>query len=219
MNNEEIENRQSTEEYKVVSTKVSASAYRSLHQLAKKKGLSVYELMQMVADVLIRYMDDRHNLTPEMEQAMALFEHLEGWKNAFNLADPTTEPEVEEATYFLGDSGRHGMRAIHVEKPFFGMWSQTANVQTIMEKTICLLNSELYRKLRVLGVDLGTNNIYETLNHLIEEHTKDQYIAHMREEFEDANRSEWGKVPADSPYKKIPHRQMEIFDVTKSDPD
>ena len=64
--------------YEPVATKISSQAYDRLNKIARKKGLSVYELIQMVCDTLIRYMDDRHNLTPEMERAMSIFEHMIG---------------------------------------------------------------------------------------------------------------------------------------------
>lgn len=49
---------QETENYKVLSTKVSSDTYELLNRLAKGKGMRVYELMQMCADTLVRYMSD-----------------------------------------------------------------------------------------------------------------------------------------------------------------
>jgi predicted DNA-binding ribbon-helix-helix protein len=77
------------EGYQTVATKISNMAYERLNKIARKKGLTIYELIQMVCDTLIRYMDDRHNLSEEMERAMSIFEHLTGWADALNLADPT----------------------------------------------------------------------------------------------------------------------------------
>ena len=91
------------EKYKVKSTKISAFADQQVNKICERKGLNVYTITQMMFDTIIRYMDDKHNLTPEMEQAMSLFEHLEGWQNALNFADPTVKMEVGEAIYFLQD--------------------------------------------------------------------------------------------------------------------
>ena len=65
-----------------------------MKKLSEKKGLSIYELLQMMCDTALRYMDESHNLTPEMEKAMSIFEHMEGWKNALNLADPTVKKKI-----------------------------------------------------------------------------------------------------------------------------
>ena len=48
-------------------------------------------------------MDDMHNLSPELELAMAVFEHAEGWSKAFNLANPYMRGEIAEAVYLTRD--------------------------------------------------------------------------------------------------------------------
>ena len=88
--------KQTDEKYVVVATKMSRTAAEQLARIAKAKGLTMYELIQMVCDTLIRYMDDRHNLSAEMEQAMSIFEHMTGWADALNLADPTVQKEIRE---------------------------------------------------------------------------------------------------------------------------
>lgn len=52
------------ERYITLATKVSRTAAEQLARIAKKKGMTIYELIQMVCDTLIRYMDDRHNQRP-----------------------------------------------------------------------------------------------------------------------------------------------------------
>ena len=192
----------SEDKIRVMATKVSTEARESFVKICQAKGMTPYELLQIVIDTLIRYMDDRHNLTPEMEQAMSIFEHLQGWKDAFNLADPTTRPEITEATYYLRDSDKKGVRGVHVEMPFMGTWSQTYNIQEILEQTICLLMPERYKRLRLLAVDNNCSSILQLVDMLIDEHSKDADVAVMRQGFEDANRSDYGKKPADSPYKR-----------------
>ena len=72
MNDNNIKQR--TDEYVVLATKVSRITAEHLARIAKKKGMTIYELIQMVCDTLRRYMDDRHNLSEEMERAMSIFE-------------------------------------------------------------------------------------------------------------------------------------------------
>lgn len=179
--------------YVVVATKVSPDANSRLEALAASKELTKYELIQMVCDTLIRYMDDRHNLTAEMEQAMSIFEHMTGWKNAFNLADPTTDPQVEEATYYLVSSGKKGFRAVHVTRPFMGDWQEDANIQRIIERTINLITPERYMRLRRLAVDFECSSLLELMDKLIDMHSDDVDLHEFRKTFEDANRTDNGK--------------------------
>ena len=194
--------------HEVMSTKVSPQTYARVVRRAKMKGMSEYTLVQMVIDTLVRYMDDRHNLTPEMEQAMAIFEHMEGWRDAMNHADPTTRRIIGEAIYFLFDEDgkKKGCRAVHVMKPFFGNWSEDMNIQHILERCICLMMPERYRRLRQLAVDMDCSSLLELFDKLIDRHAKDSDVATFRELFEDAERSEWGKQPHTQPYK-IRHRR------------
>lgn len=189
-------------------TKVHPFIHHRLEKIAKKKGISVYEMLQMVCDTLTRYMDDRHNLTPEMEKAMSIFEHMEGWANALNLADPTVQKIIGEATYFVYDpeGKKKGCRAIHVTKPFFGNWEQNFNIQEILERTICLLMPERYSRLRKLAVDKECSSIVELIDTLIDEHSQDEDVKFFREAFEDAERSDYGKQPWEQPFKRHLHK-------------
>ena len=176
-----------------------------------------------MVDTAIRYMSDRHNLTPESENIMAIFEHMTGWKDALNLADPTGQKVIGEATYYTFDpeGKRHGCRAVHVTKPFFGNWDETNNVQQILERTICLLFPELYKRLRMVAVDMDCSSILELLQRMVNDHAREEDMQQLRAEFEDANRSEWGKVPADAPYRRSKHREIDdqqgTFDFNKEE--
>lgn len=182
---------QDNDKYKVIATKVSPEAYALLGSLAKSKGMKVYELLQLCADTLIRYMSDLHNLTPDMERAMGVFEHMIGWAGALNMADPTTHAHITEATYYMEADGKRGTRAIHVNRPFFGDWQQTENIQTVIERTLELTTPERYRRLRRLAVEMDCHSILELLDVLIDRAAiDDANIAEIRRSFEDNNRAE-----------------------------
>lgn len=195
----------------VINSKVTAEAGRQLNQLCRKKGLSHNELLRNVIETLTRYMSDKHNLTPDMEKAMSIFEHMEGWKDAFNLCDPATEPEVVFAVYFMQDkNGMKGLRVSLVEKPYFGIWTQTENINEIFERTFCTLLPEQYKRLRKLGTDLGTNSVIETIATLITMYGNDADERIYREIFEDANRSEFGLKPHEgAPFRRKKHVSIE----------
>lgn len=194
--------------YVPIITKLSPQTYAALVRIEKKKGLSKYGLLQLVADTLVRYMDDAHNLTPEMEQAMSIFEHMEGWRDALNFADHSVNKMIGEAVYFLfdADGKRKGCRAIHVQRPFFGNWTEDMNVQHILERVLCLMLPEQYRRLRSLAVDMECSSLLELFTKLIDHHGADSDVAMYRQLFEDADRSEYGREPHKAPFK-IHHKR------------
>ena len=196
MNNDEQTTKQIDPRYVTVATKMRREAAEQLARIAKKKGMTIYELIQMVCDTLIRYMDDRHNLTEEMERAMSIFEHMAGWADALNLADPTVQKEIEEAVYILQDptGEKKGLRATMIRKPWMGIWDQDENVMHIFEQLLHVLMPELYMKLLRARIILECESVTEVLNTLVDAdvicHLNDEY----RREFEDAGRMDNGAV-------------------------
>ena len=184
------------ERYITLATKVSRTAAEQLARIAKKKGMTIYELIQMVCDTLIRYMDDRHNLSEEMERAMSIFEHLTGWADALNLADPTVHKEVAQAVYIFQsspDTPRKGFRAKMVSKPFMGTWEETSNVMDIFERIFNICMPELYMKMFRARIILGCERVSEVINMLADADVITHLNGELRQEFEDAARMDNGK--------------------------
>lgn len=179
------------DKFQVLSTKVSPRAFKILKRLADKKGLKIYELLQICVDCLVRYTSDQYNLTPELEKVMGIFEHMIGWAGALNIADPTVQTTISEATYYLTADGKKGTRAVHVNRPFFGQWQQDENIQHILDRTLENLVPERYRRLRLLAVENNCSSILELIDLLIERNGSDtENDRQIREGFEDCNRGE-----------------------------
>ena len=179
-----------------VATKLSRTAAERLARIAKHKGMTIYELIQMVCDTLIRYMDDRHNLSEEMERAMSIFEHMTGWADALNLADPTVQKEVAQAVYIFQDEDakKRGFRAVMVSKPFMGIWEEDQNVMHIFERIFNICMPELYMKLFRARIILECETVSEVINRLCDAEIIEQMNADYRRDFEDANRTDGGKT-------------------------
>ena len=194
MDNEQF-TQQTDEHTVVVATKLLRSAAERLSKIAKKKGMTIYVLIQMVCDTLIRYMDDRHNLSEEMERAMSIFEHMVGWADALNLADPTVQKEVAQAVYIFQDqeSKKKGFRAVMVSKPFMGLWDETANVMDIFERIFNICMPELYMKLFRARIILGCERVSEVISMLADAEVIMQLNGELRKDFEDAARADNGK--------------------------
>lgn len=195
--------------FEPITTKVSAVTYKQLINICKKKGVTIYNMLQMMCDCIVRYMSSAHNMTPKMEEVMSIFEHLEGWKNCFNLAEHDIDPEVGEAIYFIGNAKRKGMRAVHVSKPFMGTWKQTENIQDIIERFFCLVIPERYRRLRQVATMMQCKSILQVIDHLIDQYLDDANLNDIRAEFEDADRSDFGTKPTDQRYKRKLHKDVD----------
>jgi hypothetical protein len=178
-----------------VSSKLSKYSIERLTRIAQKKNMSIYQLIQMVCDTIIRYMDDRHNLSEEIERAMAIFEHMTGWADALNLADPTVNKEVAQAVYIFQDADgeKKGFRATMVNKPFFDKWTQTENVMDIFERIFNICMPELYMKLFRARIILGCERVSEVINMLADAEVIMHLNGELRQEFEDAARMDNGK--------------------------
>ena len=185
-------------EYLVIATKVKPEVKRQIGKLCKQKKLTEYGMLQMVCDCLVRYMDDQHNLSPELEQAMSVFEHMEGWKDALNLADPTVKKEICEAVYIQQDKEgkKKGFRCSMVTKPIMGEWTHTDNVVYIYERMTEVLLPEIYRKMRLLAAEMDCNSIVDLLHSMIDAQAVIQLNEGFRKEFEDADRATNGKPVA-----------------------
>ena len=192
---EEQFTQQHDERYVTLATKVSRHAAEQLARIAKSKGLTIYELMQMVVDTLIRYMDDRYNLSEDMERAMSVFEHMTGWADALNLADPTVNKEVAQAVYIFQDADgkKKGFRAKMVSKPFMGLWEEDSNVMHIFERIFNICMPELYMKLYRAKVVLECDSVSEVIYMLADAEVIEQLNGEFRQEFEDAARMDNGK--------------------------
>jgi hypothetical protein len=183
------------ERFVTLATKVSRHAAEQLARIAKHKDMTIYELIQMVCDTFIRYMDDRHNLSEEMERAMSVFEHMVGWADALNLADPTVHKEVCQAVYIFQDADgqKKGFRAKMVDKPFCGLWTETSNVMEIFDRIFNICMPELYMKLYRARIILGCESVSEVINMLADAEVIMHLNNETRQDFEDAARMDNGK--------------------------
>lgn len=189
-----------------VAGKISTWSYGRIMRILKRKGLNIYQMIQNFCDTIIRYMDDKHNRTPDVEKAMNMFEGMIGWENNFNLCDYKTKPEISEATYYLSDftkdKAKKGVRVVHVERPLMDKWTQTFNVQQILERFMCLTFPSLYRRLRFIAVCRECTSILELLIDIVGELEREEDKKELLRDFEDADRCDFGQKPHEKPYKR-----------------
>jgi len=209
--NTEPEVEPEVERYKVIATKVSTAFYKIFKRICRKKDMKTYEVVQIMVETFVRYTDDRHNLSAEMERLMTTFEHMEGWKDCFNLADVSeTEKEIETAIYIMRARGKNGERVVMVNRPWMQSWFESYNVRDIMERVFEAIMPERYMRMRILTGELGFEHILDLLDYFIDLHSKDSDIATFRQLFEDSARADNAKpVEYGQKRKSTHHRDID----------
>ena len=69
-------------------------------------------------------------------------------------------------------------------------WSATYNVQYILERFIEVMNPSLYKHLRLLAVDLGTESMLDTIQRIADEYMENPDEIELRMQFES---NDWHK--------------------------
>ncbi len=167
-----------------IGTKVSPETYARLQSIMQARGLTLYDFLQGCCSVIVSYMDEGKNLSADLNRMMQLFEGMKNWQTAFHHTGIDTA-KIGEAFYVLTTDRKKGGQIVHVSAPAGDMFRQeTYNKQVILERFIELLLPDLYRRMRLLGVQLGTNSVLETLLTLVDENIQDPDEQTIREEFE-----------------------------------
>ena len=201
----------------VVNTKVTPEAYARLKAICKKYGFTLYDLLQMLCDCLIRFMDDQHNLTEELMRIIRMFEDMPGWKTAFRLTEPIDKAEIMEAFYVLRHpKGKGAPRIVHIERPLLDGddlgWLVTYNVQTELERFIEVINGSLYRHLRMLSVELGNESLLDTIQTIVNLYRENPDEQELRLQFEQNDWHKGAQIHDRQQYKRPYTKSMDTFE-------
>ncbi len=170
-----------------VSTKVSPETAETLNRIAKSRGMKVYELLQLMCWVLVRATSDVHNLSDEINRILVLFHAEPGWKDAFNLCNPTAQSEVVEEILILQQEGKKGFGAVKVTKPWMGEWLQTENADNIVSRVLEVCMPGVSQRIRQLGRDMQCTSLTDLLITLTDARTIMHLEEQDRREMEAAN--------------------------------
>lgn len=197
-------------------TRVSPEVGARLLAIKEKYGTSIFHILRMFADCLIRLSDDRHNLSPELMRIIRQFENIPGWRKSICLADDTQEFGITEAIYILRAKGKEGHRIVLVERPAMDGdaegWTSTYNVQRILERFIEVMNPSLYRHLRLLAVELGTDSMLDTIQRIADEFMENPDEVELRLQFESNDWHQGAQVHNSTRYQRHNSHSMEYID-------
>lgn len=194
--------KQSEADFKPIATKISTQAATMLDAICKKNGITIYELLQSIVDCAIRYMSDQHRMSDDLQRVMEIFfDDLN--KSSFRLSDYTQEPGVIEAILILGDRKHKGNRSVLVTEPFFGQAEEDWNELHQLEAFVCKIMPRLYKRIRTVGAQMGSQSVYEVLDTLCRQALADDPNERdIREMFSDNERGDFGQeqLPESGPY-------------------
>lgn len=173
----------------VINTKVTESSLKRLKAICVKNGFSLFDMLQMMLDCMIRFMDDRHNLDENLIRIIRMFEGLPGWKTALRLTDDMTDAEIMEAWYVLRHpQGTGSPRIVHVTRPMLDgdpeNWTATYNIQEQLERFIELTNESLYKHLKIVSEELGSPSFIDTIHRIADAVVENPDEIELRLQFE-----------------------------------
>ena len=206
----------------VINTKVTESAKKRLEAICKQYDFTLYDMLQMLCDCLIRYMDDFHNLDESLIRVIRMFEGLPGWKNALRLTEDMSDAQVMEAFYVQRHpKGKGASRLVHVLRPVMegdaDGWQATYNTQEQLERFIELTNESLYKHLRMVGVALGTESFLDTIHRIADAYAENPDEAELRLQFEQNDWHKGAQMYEQKPYKRTytpsEATQQKLFEV------
>lgn len=181
------------EKFENVSTKVSADVKEQLNRILADMGLNEYQWLQLMIEVTIRMMDDRHNLSATMAKMIQMFRMVPGFKDAASLVDANAEGKIDGAIYFVNVKGKKGYKPVMVERTWFdGQWNETHNVRDIVECVIERCAPDSYMKLREHMQELECESVFECLMTMVDAYQLVRPELEIQSLFED-QRTDCGK--------------------------
>ena len=190
----------------MLQTKVSPETGKKLEAICQQHGYSIFLMLRMFAETLVRFMDDRHNLNEDLLRIIRLFEDIPGWKRSICLVDDKQDFGISEAFYVLKAKGKTGSRLVHVERPMMDEdadgWTATYNAQQILERFVEVLSPSLYRQLRMLAVEIGTDSLWDTVHTIVNQRSDNPDEAELRRQFENNDWERGAKMHDRKQYKR-----------------
>jgi hypothetical protein len=160
-------NENSKERFEQLGTKIDPAMAEVLNACCDALQTDVYHLLQWFAYTVIRAAHPLHQMTPEIQKLMTLLESDAGWQTAFNLVAPDRK-KIAQVVLILEQEGHKGFGAVMIDRPFMGEARMTECTDDILERVCEVTMHGIYRRLRLMGGQLGCNNLSDVLLTMID---------------------------------------------------
>ena len=150
--------------YISIATKVPVWVADLLTILAKMRNMEVYELLQLLVNAFISAAKNSGPVSTDMRLLIDSLKMDAAWNNAFNFASPTAKNEIAQVVLILQQPGHKGFGLAQIDRPFISDASYiTYCVDDILERVMEIGMKGLYKELRDIGNELGSESVRETL--------------------------------------------------------
>lgn len=177
------------ENTKTFSVKMPSWSWQLLNIIAESRehGTNGNDLLKKCLEFVIESAKISGPVPPEFRALLDMLKLDTTWHGGFNFADAAARMDVAQVVLILqqhDDKGRprKGFGLAMVDKPFMGESRMTLCVDDILERVTEVATPGNYKKLRWLGIQLGTESIRETLTTLADAQTLVQLEESYREE-------------------------------------
>lgn len=158
------ENQKNSEEgWVMLNAKVPPHIGKLFNLLARQRGMTSYELLQLLINGFITAAKHEGPLTPELRLLIDSLKLDVAFSKAFNFASPTATAEIAQMILILQQPGRKGFGLMMIDRPFMGDATVTHCIDTILERVTEVGMADLYKELQQIGVKLDSQSVRETL--------------------------------------------------------
>lgn len=199
--------------FELVQTKVPSHIKQLLDILAKQRGMSTYELLQLLIDGFITAAKANGPLSPQMKMLLEVLRTDTSWKGAFSFTGLSGTTDVEQVILIMrqrDQAGRAkpGFGIAMINHPCCGGTTMTLCVDDILERVVEVSMKGLYRQLRQIGVSLESESVRETLTMLCDAKAIEDLNEQDRLELPGYGEyHDYGKrIEFEKKYKRKPHR-------------
>ena len=181
------------EKFEPMGTKISPYAAEVWNAICEAKGTDTYHMLQAFIGMMIRAASGHHDVNPEIQKLLTLMEQDAGWQKAFNIANPS-KMKVAQVVLILEQEGHKGFGAVMVDKPWMGESRMTECSDDILERITEVTMYGIYRRLRMMGAEMGCTNLSDVLLTMLDAQTMIELDERFREEMPgDGDRAENGR--------------------------
>ena len=158
------ENQKNTEDgWVMLNAKVPPHIGKLFNILARQRGMTSYELLQLLINGFITAAKHEGPLTPELRLLIDSLKLDVAFSKAFNFASPTATAEIAQMILILQQPGRKGFGLMMSDRPSLDKATVTHCIDTILERVTEVGMADLYKELRQIGVKLDSQSVRETL--------------------------------------------------------
>ena len=182
--------------YELVQTKVPKHVKQLLDMLSEMRGMSTYELLQLLINGFISYAKSSVEVPDEFRHLYESLKFDVAWNKAYNFSSPTAQQDIAQMVLILQQPGRTGFGLAMIDKPYMDDARINLCVPDIFARiTELSVGFQDFVQLRQLLTELGTLDILDTVRAMITQQQRINIANADRQELPGyGHHSDYGKV-------------------------